>query len=120
MRGLLGIGVVVLLIGAPLVGAAQEEEAETFPLTDDEREIASLKVDLINAAQLALQWKGEALVRDQRLLQQSGQLLQQENVAWTAWRDDLQVELDALFDCAYDMEEKACAPASAAVQEPSL
>lgn len=117
-RLLIGVGVVVLLIGAPLVGASQDHEQEqedkdAFPLTDDEIEIASLKIDLLQAAVLTLQWKREALQRSQRLLVQ-------ESAAWAAWRDDLQAELTALFDCAdvYDMETEECTSAAVADPEP--
>lgn len=109
---LIGVGVVGLLIGVPLVGAAQEqeqgEEAEVFPLTDDEIEIAGLKIDLLNAMALTLQWKRESLVRDQNLLRQNDQLLVQENTAWRAWQADLQEELNVLFGCEYDFDARAC------------
>ena len=107
---LIGVGVLWLLLGASLVGAAPAQEVtDAFPLTDDEIEIVALKIDLLESAALTLQWKREALVRDQGLLQRNNQLLVQENAAWAAWRDDLQAELDGLFACAYDMTTKACA-----------
>ena len=47
------------------VGAQSPPEVpadEAFPLSDDELEIVSLKIDLLEAAALTLQWKREALV----------------------------------------------------------
>ncbi len=64
----------------------------------------------LQAAALTLQWKREALVRNQEGLQQRDQLLQHETVDWTVWRDDLQAELTVLFGCAtiYDLGARTC------------
>ncbi len=109
MRPRLVCGLVLCLWLSALPAAqAPSTDDDAFPLTDDEREIAALKIDLLDAAALTLQWKRESLVRDQHLLQQNDQLLAQENAAWRAWQADLQEELNALFGCEYDFDARAC------------
>ncbi len=91
-------GLAVILLCGQLSFAQDTEKKEP---SAEAKENAQLQLDLLSAQKATLETRSE-------LLQTKSELLQLQTAVWNNNRDKTQSDLNSLFGCKYDLDDRKC------------
>lgn len=106
-RLLLGLTALCLLCGQSTFAQSDKKEP-----TAEQKEIATLRLDLLSAQKATLEARSETLKIE-------SQLIQLQAAIWNESRDKVRSDLNQLFDCDYDLDAGKCAPKPKAKDSPA-